>query len=112
MEKKKITEEEFNEMKKVGEAHLETLKEWGKAKREDEQIIYAQGLSGNMVTCAISGNKISTLSLMYDLLEEVARESEIDFIPMIMGFLQIYHTKSGDKSEKKSDKNDKDPLDA
>ena len=95
----KEAKEIFEKLKSKAENYMKNLKEWGKEREDKEQIIFAQGYRGDLMCTAISGSQIEILSLMYDLLEEVAKKSDIDFIPMIMGFLQIYHSKSEKKSK-------------
>ena len=98
-----MAEKTVEQFKQESSNHLETLKEWGKTRGKNEQIIYEEGYNGNMVVSAISGDRVKVLSLLYDVLEQVSEQADVDFIPMIMGFLQIYHVKAEKaKTEKES----------
>lgn len=106
-EKKRLTDEEFNKLKEARTAHLETIREWSKAKSEEEQIIYVQGYNGNLVACALSGGRLDIMSLTYDLLENVAEKAETDIPKLCMSFMAIYAEKckraSKDKTEDKTE---------
>lgn len=93
------TEKTFEQRKNEADERTKILKEWGDAREEREQIIYAQGLNGNLMVSAISGNNVEILSLLYDILERVATESDVDFITMMMGFLQIYNVKTAKQAK-------------
>lgn len=111
MAKKHLTEEEFNKMKAAGEARLETLREWGNEKREDEQIIYASGFNGNIMSCAISGDGLNILSLTYDLVEKIAKRAGTDVIKLCMSFMAIYAEKCKRASEdEETDTPETDPT--
>ena len=100
-DKEKTLEQRKNEANE----RIKILREWGDARDEHEQIIYAQGLNGDLKVYAVLGSKIETVSLLYDLLERVATESEVDFISMVMGFLRIYHDKAVNEA-KNSEQNE------
>ena len=107
MAKKHLTEEEFNEIKAAGTAHLETIREWSKTKKEEEQVIYAAGYDGNLVACALSGDTLNILSLTYDLMEEIAKKAGTDVLKLCMSFMAIYAEKCKRASKDKDDTEDK-----
>lgn len=111
-EKKRLTDEEFDKLKEAGTAHLETIREWSKAKSEEEQIIYVQGYNGNLVACALSGGRFDIMSLTYDLLEEIAEKAETDLPKLCMSFMAIYAERIRRASKDKDDTDDKaeDPM--
>lgn len=103
MAKKNLTEEEFNELKEAGTAHLETIREWNKTKKENEQVIYVQGYNGNLVACALSGGRFDIMSLTYDLMEEIAKQAETDIPKLCMSFMAIYAEKMRRAAKDKDD---------
>ncbi len=95
---------ELTQVQEEAKAHNAVLKEWGDARDENEQFIYAQGYKGNIICSAICGKSIEITSLLYDLMENVTEQLGVDFMSTLIAFTHIYHVRQAKKDKTPEEK--------